>query len=247
MSESVKKLYTLLSACKPDDDLVKRQLLIADITNSNKYKDFVRNNGSSILYNNYYSVDKLEQCTTAELEQCDRIFLIIQEYINVVETLKRLGGKKALKGLFATDYYNYSSVYNTKSLLQHRVNQLIEKKEKSIGNKWLRFKEKNEKKKRQREVARATERAQKRAEVIARQNVSSQVSRATPSSTNTSTPSRQPDVSFFGLFFWGLIIGSIMCSLLKIDVSDMSGFGAIMIIVIGAIIYYFIKWFFANL
>ena len=84
LKSSTGKLYTLLSACVPENEAVYRRCLLAEIMDDSQYELLASSDAGKYLYEKYYSPEILPYCPTYVLLEIKKILDVINDYVKAV-------------------------------------------------------------------------------------------------------------------------------------------------------------------
>lgn len=108
IKSSTGRLYALLSACKPNDQNVKKHLLLSEILESKEYKALQVNPGAQYVMDKYYGPDTLSNLPTNKLEQVKTIIPALEDCINKLYAVILYGDTSVIDDLYP-DFYNANS------------------------------------------------------------------------------------------------------------------------------------------
>lgn len=110
LKTSTGKLYTLLFACKPDNELVKKRFYISEIIEMPEYKALQVYRGADSVMNDYYSSEKLQNASIEQIEQVKKIIPILEKCIRNLYELIRFGDTRAIERFTYIDFYNFDVI-----------------------------------------------------------------------------------------------------------------------------------------
>lgn len=117
LKTSAGKLYTLLSACKPDNARVRRRLIITEIIEMPEYKALQVYSGAASAMDDHYSADKLQQATYEQLREIKKIIPFLEDCIRKLYELICYGDIRVLFSLKEIDFYNSESMQSLYQLV----------------------------------------------------------------------------------------------------------------------------------
>lgn len=110
LKTSTGKLYTLLSACKPDSAKVKKRLLITEIIEMQEYKALQVYQGAAATMDDYYSPDKLQEATYEQLQQVKEIVVFLEDCIRKLYETICYGDVRQLNRLKKINFFDAQSM-----------------------------------------------------------------------------------------------------------------------------------------
>lgn len=118
LKTSTGKLYTLLSACKPDNAKVRKRLLITEILEMPEYKALQVYQGAAAVMDDYYSPVKLQDASIEQIQQVKAIVPFLEDCIRKLYEMICYGDVRLLKAVRKIDFYDsniMSALYNVVS------------------------------------------------------------------------------------------------------------------------------------
>lgn len=110
LNTSTGKLYTLLSACKPNNEKIKKRLLILEITETEEYKALQVYQGAQSIMDDYYSPARLQERSYDELLEIKQIIPFLEGCIRKLYEVVCYGDVRKLPKLEEKDYYQASKM-----------------------------------------------------------------------------------------------------------------------------------------
>lgn len=104
------RLYALFSACKPNDEKVRKRLLLSEIYEMKEYRSLQVNQGAQYVMDKYYSPDILEKLSTMVLKEIKSIIPIIEDCIDKLYSIILYGDIDTLREFEVIDFYSSNSV-----------------------------------------------------------------------------------------------------------------------------------------
>ena len=110
LKTSTGKLYTLLTACKPDDARVKKRLLITEILEMPEYKALQVYQGATSAMDDHYSAAKLQEATYDQVLEVKKIIPFLEECIRKLYEIICYGDVRILYKLKKISFYDSESM-----------------------------------------------------------------------------------------------------------------------------------------
>ena len=110
LKTSTGKLYTLLSACKPDNAKVKKRLLITEILEMPEYKALQVYQGAQSAMDDHYSPEKLQDATYDQLQEVKKIVPFLEDCIRKLYETICYGDVRQLYRLKKISFYDSDSM-----------------------------------------------------------------------------------------------------------------------------------------
>ena len=104
------KLYTLLTACKPDDAKIKKRLLITEILEMPEYRALQKYEGADSVMKEYYSPGKLKEATYEQILEVRKIIPFLEECIRNLYRVICNGEVEMLYKLQKISFYHSDSI-----------------------------------------------------------------------------------------------------------------------------------------
>ena len=122
LKTSTGKLYTLLTACKPDNVKVKKRLLITEILEMPEYKALQVYQGAGSVMDDYYSTDKLQEATYEQVLEVKQIIPFLEECIRKLYELICYGDVRMLYKIKKINFYDSTSMKKLYTFVVSRKN-----------------------------------------------------------------------------------------------------------------------------
>lgn len=116
------KLYTLLTACKPEDTRIKKRLLITEILEMPEYRMLQKYQGAASVMEEYYSPARLEEATYEQVLEIQKIVPFLEECIRKLYGMLCHGEVGQLRKLPKIDFYNADSLRSLQELVTDSKN-----------------------------------------------------------------------------------------------------------------------------
>lgn len=116
INTSIGKLYTLLTTCEPNNEKIKKRLLILEITETEEYKALQVYQGAQSIMDDYYSPARLQERSYDELLEIQQIIPFLEDCIRKLYEVVCYGDVRKLSKLDEKDFYQTSKMkefYNT--------------------------------------------------------------------------------------------------------------------------------------
>lgn len=104
------RLYALFSACKPNDEKVRKRLILSEIYEMDEYKSLQVNQGAQFVMDKYYSPDIIEKLDVNNLKEIKSLIPIIEDCINKLYSVILYGDTDTIKEFGEIDFYDANSV-----------------------------------------------------------------------------------------------------------------------------------------
>lgn len=117
LKTSIGKLYTLLSACKPDNAKVKKRLVITEILEMPEYKALQVYQGATSVMDDYYSSDRLYEASYDQLQEVKKLVPFLEDCIRKLYDTICYGDVRQLKRVKKIDFYKAESMNNLYQLV----------------------------------------------------------------------------------------------------------------------------------
>ena len=111
LKTSTGKLYTLLSACKPDNEKIQKRLAITEIMEMPEYRALQVYQGSASVMDDYYSPEKLQELSFDKIQEVKRIVSFLEDCIRRLYGVICYGDIRILDLRTQIDFYNADSLY----------------------------------------------------------------------------------------------------------------------------------------
>ena len=122
LKTSTGKLYTLLTACKPENAKVKKRLLITEILEMPEYKALQVYQGAASAMDDHYSPAKLQEATYEQVKEVKKIIPFLEECIRKLYELICYGDVRVLNKLKKINFYDSESMKSLHSLVTSMKN-----------------------------------------------------------------------------------------------------------------------------
>lgn len=122
LKTSTGKLYTLFTACKPENAKVKKRLLITEILEMPEYKALQVYQGAASAMDDHYSPTKLQEATYEQVMEVKKIIPFLEECIRKLYELICYGDVRVLYKLKKISFYDSESMKNLHSLVTSMKN-----------------------------------------------------------------------------------------------------------------------------
>lgn len=122
LKTSTGKLYTLLTACKPENAKVKKRLLITEILEMPEYKALQVYQGAASAMDDHYSLTKLQEITYEQVMEVKKIIPFLEECIRKLYELICYGDVRVLYKLKKINFYDSESMKKLHSLVTSTKN-----------------------------------------------------------------------------------------------------------------------------
>lgn len=110
LKTSTGRIYTLLSACKPENAKVKKRLLITTILEMPEYKALQVYQGAASAMDDHYGPSRLQAASYEQLEQIAQIIPFLEDCIHKLYALICYGDIRALYSLNKIRFYDAESM-----------------------------------------------------------------------------------------------------------------------------------------
>lgn len=112
LKTSTGKLYTLLSACKPDNEKIQKRLVITEIMEMPEYRALQVYQGAASVMDDYYSPEKLQGLSFDRIQEVKKIIPFLEDCIRKLYEAICYGDIRGLNFNSPIDFYNADSLYS---------------------------------------------------------------------------------------------------------------------------------------
>ena len=110
LKTSTGRVYTLLSACKPENAKLKKRLMITEILELPEYKALQVYQGAASTMDDHYSPEMLQEASIEELSQIKQIIPFLEDCIRNLYDVICYGDIRRLFSLDGIDFYDAESM-----------------------------------------------------------------------------------------------------------------------------------------
>lgn len=122
LKSSTGKLYTLLMACKPENEKIRKRLLITEILEMPEYKALQVYPGATSTMDDHYSPARLQEATSEQLYEIKQIIPFLEQCIRALYNLVCYGDVRILRKIKKISFYKAESMRNLYDLVVEAQN-----------------------------------------------------------------------------------------------------------------------------